>query len=158
MVGTDPRKNIEGARQALKMLTTSSSKFKLVVVGRPWRDVSASDVMFLGYVSKEDLAALYSGATALLYVSFYEGFGLPILEAMKLGCPVVTSCVSSMPEVAGDAAVLVDPYNPESIAWGIKQVLFYSQDLIRKGKLRAKEFSWKYTSELMMRVYNKLLR
>lgn len=150
-VGADPRKNIAGIASSIKKL---GENIKLVVVGRPWGNfVKDSSVMFVGHVKIEDLSALYCGAKALLYVSFYEGFGLPILEAMKLGCPVVTSNLSSMPHVAGDAAVLVNPGNADDIAKGIDKILSERSLWIRKGKERAKQFSWIDTAKLTLKVY-----
>jgi len=102
-------------------------------------------VKFLGYVPDENLPALYNGAIALLYPSLFEGFGLPILEAMACSCPVLTSNISSMPEIAGQAAILVDPYNIEEIAQGILKL---NSDLKLRNKLenmgiaQSKKFSW----------------
>jgi glycosyltransferase involved in cell wall biosynthesis len=88
-----------------------------------------------------------------VYPSFYEGYGLPILEAFACGTPVVTSDVSSMPEVAGDAAVLVDPYDVNSIADGIVKALNAPKALIEKGFVRVKEFSWDKTARMTLDVY-----
>jgi len=104
----------------------------------------------LGVVRDEELAALYRGAVALLFSSLYEGFGLPIVEAMACGVPVVTSNCSGMVEVAGDGAVLVDPYSVESIADGIRRVAEDSalrQELREKGLARVRLFSWDATAE-----------
>ena len=103
------------------------------------------EVRFLGYQSDETLSILYRLASVFVFPSLYEGFGLPPLEAMACGTPVVTSNVSSLPEVAGDAAVLVDPSNSESITDGIRRVLDSPElaaELRRKGPLRARQFSW----------------
>ena len=107
-------------------------------------------VRFLGYLADETLAILYRLASVFVFPSLYEGFGLPPLEAMASGTPVVTSNVSSMPEVTGDAAVLVDPYNVESIVDGIARVLTdpaLAAELRRKGIARAREFSWERSVE-----------
>jgi glycosyltransferase involved in cell wall biosynthesis len=102
-----------------------------------------------GYVSEPDKVALLSGAEAFLYPSLYEGFGLPVLEAMACGTPVVTSDVSSLPEVGGDAAVLVDPADPEAIAAGIDRVLS-DRDLRERlqsaGLERAGQLTWEETA------------
>ncbi len=102
-------------------------------------------VRFLGYLSDDSLAILYRLASVFVFPSLYEGFGLPPLEAMACGAPVVTSNVSSLPEVAGDAAVLVDPQQVESIVEGMRRVLAdpeLAQDMRKKGLVRAREFSW----------------
>jgi len=90
----------------------------------------------------------------LVFASLYEGFGQPILEAFTCGVPVVTSNISSMPEVAGDAAVLVDPYDINSIAEGIKKALDGPKGLIEKGDRRIKDFSWEKTAKETLDVYN----
>ena len=103
-------------------------------------------VRFLGYVPDETLAVLYRLAAVFVFPSLYEGFGLPPLEAMASGTPVVTSNVSSLPEVVGDAAVLVDPYDPRAIADGMRRVLTDSgaraPTLRARGLARARQFSW----------------
>jgi glycosyltransferase involved in cell wall biosynthesis len=102
-------------------------------------------VRFLGYLPDDTLAVLYRLASVFVFPSLYEGFGLPPLEAMASGTPVVTSNVSSLPEVAGNAAVLVDPYDTEAIVDGMRRVLTdpaLAADLRRRGFVRAREFSW----------------
>ncbi len=102
-------------------------------------------VRFLGYIPDETLSVLYRLAAAFVFPSLYEGFGLPPLEAMACGAPVVTSNTSSLPEVAGDAAVLVDPYSVDAIVEGIERVIddpAFAAELRRRGPLRAREFSW----------------
>jgi glycosyltransferase involved in cell wall biosynthesis len=104
------------------------------------------------------LHRLYHQASALVYPSLYEGFGLPPLEAMARGCPVVSSKTSSMPEVVGDAGELVDPGIPESIAAGIERVVFDSdrrQSLVRSGYERYRVFSWKRCAEETRQVYRR---
>jgi glycosyltransferase involved in cell wall biosynthesis len=113
-------------------------------------------VRFLGYLPEETLAVMYRLAGVFVFPSLYEGFGLPPLEAMAGGTPVVTSNVSSLPEVAGDAALLVDPYDPEAIAEGIYQVLT-DEDLRRslrqKGLARARQFSWESAVRRVRDIY-----
>jgi glycosyltransferase involved in cell wall biosynthesis len=102
-------------------------------------------VRFLGYVSDETLAILYRLAAVFVFPSIYEGFGLPPLEAMASGAPVVTSNVSSLPEVTGDAAVLVNPHDTSSIVQGVRRVLSdpaFADELRRRGPVRARAFSW----------------
>jgi glycosyltransferase involved in cell wall biosynthesis len=116
-------------------------------------------VRFLGYLQDETLASLYRLASVFVFPSLYEGFGLPPLEAMASGTPVVTSNVSSMPEVTGDAAVLVDPYNVESIVDGIARVLTdpaLAAELRRKGIARAREFSWERSVERTRQLYQEV--
>jgi len=112
-------------------------------------------VHLAGRVADEFLPALYSGALAFVYPSLYEGFGLPPLEAMACGTPVLTSNVTAMPEVVGDAGLLVDPYNVEAIAHGIRRLVEDSalrEELRKKGLERAKQFTWERTAELTWAV------
>ncbi len=119
-------------------------------------------VKFLGYVPELDLPALYAGSIAFLYPSLFEGFGLPILEAQACGCPVITSNLSSMPEVAllptGGGAVLVNPYQVDDIAQALELVQNRSlrSDLVKKGFENIKRFSWKKCAEETLAVFNKL--
>jgi glycosyltransferase involved in cell wall biosynthesis len=116
-------------------------------------------VRFLGYLEDETLASLYRLASVFVFPSLYEGFGLPPLEAMASGTPVVTSNVSSLPEVTGDAAVLVDPYSVESIVEGIARVLTdpaLAADLRRKGPARARQFSWARSVERTHQLYQEV--
>ncbi len=111
-------------------------------------------------IADEDLPALYSAATALVYPSLYEGFGLPVLESMQCGTPVVTSNTSSLPEVAGDAAVLVDPLSADEIARAMVDVSTKAglrQKLQTKGLQRAKQFSWRKCAEETVNVYHHVL-
>ncbi|MBI2835998.1 MAG: glycosyltransferase family 4 protein [Acidobacteria bacterium] len=118
-------------------------------------------VRFHGFVSDQTLAALYRLAAVFVFPSLYEGFGLPPLEAMASGTPVVTSNVSSLPEVAGDAALLIDPYDPDAIADGITRVLCDAalrKDLIAKGLVRANEFSWESSVKRVHEIYQQVAR
>ncbi|MFZ5366153.1 MAG: glycosyltransferase family 4 protein [Patescibacteria group bacterium] len=161
-VGTlEPRKNLKRVIEAFSLLT-GSVPVTLVIAGKfGWGTEISNDkfqmtnIKLLGYVPKEDLPALYAGAQVFVYPSLYEGFGLPILEAMACGCPVVTSNVSSMPEVAGEAAILVDPLNVEDITLGIIKALKNRKELIRKGLKRSVKFSWEKTAQETLRVYQK---
>jgi glycosyltransferase involved in cell wall biosynthesis len=169
---TRPRKNLDRILRAFaRFLSQSDRKHKLVLVGnidKRFLDVDKlvndlnirDNVLELGFVSDDNLLKLYQGASFLLFPSLYEGFGLPVLEAMALGTPVLTSNVSSLPEVAGDAALLVDPYNIEGIARGIKELSEnpnIRESLIRKGKLRAAHFSWDKCARETMAVYEAVL-
>ncbi len=117
------------------------------------------EVRFLGYVRDETLAILYRLASAFAFPSLYEGFGLPALEAMASGTPVVTSNVSSLPEVVDDAAVLVDPYSVDAIADGLIRVLsdpVLAADLSRRGLMRARDFSWERSVARTREIYRQV--
>lgn len=119
-----------------------------------------NDIIRTGFVSEKELSGLYTLAGLFCMPSFYEGFGIQILEAMACGCPVVTSNVSSLPEVAGEAAVLVDPYSIDQIASGIKKLIEdekYRQQIIKTGFVQAKKFSWEKTARETIKVYEKVL-
>lgn len=137
-VGTSKRKNLERITRAV----ASIDELRHVVVGLGALQPTSSE-----------LAALYSGAEMLVFASLYEGFGLPILEAFACGCPVVTSNISSMPEVAGNAAVLVDPTNEKAITNGIKTALANKEDFVKRGYERIKEFSWEKAAKETLEVY-----
>jgi glycosyltransferase involved in cell wall biosynthesis len=116
-------------------------------------------VRFLGYLPEETLAVMYRLAGVFVFPSLYEGFGLPPLEAMASGTPVVTSNVSSLPEVAGDAAILVDPHDPQAIAEGIYRLLTDEQlrrDLRLKGLARARQFSWEESVRRVRAIYQEV--
>ena len=162
-VGTiEPRKNL--SRLILALETLGNSVPDLVVVGaNGWGDVvganefsdsSRSRVHFTGFVQPSDLGALYECAEVLCYPSLMEGFGLPILEAMSFGTPVVTSKGSSTQEVAGEAAVLVDPLNIESIAEGVEQAIRQRSELSNLGRKRASEMTWQATAQKTAEVYD----
>ena len=117
-------------------------------------------VRFLGFVPFETLRCFYETAAAFVFPSRYEGFGLPPLEAMACGAPVVTSNVSSLPEVVGDAAVLVNPENVFDIARGIRDVLLDENlraTLIRRGREQAARFSWSRTARQVLDIYHEVL-
>jgi len=116
-------------------------------------------VRFFGFVPDKTLAVLYRLARVFVFPSLYEGFGFPPLEAMASGTPVITSNVSSLPEVAGDAAVLVDPYDPQAIADGIYRVLTDEQlrrDMVHKGIARAGQFSWEQSARRVRQIYGEV--
>ena len=136
----------KGEFEELKLLIIGDEISKLPALRRAVHSYKLhKHVRFLGFLPDETLAALYRLASLFVFPSLYEGFGLPPLEAMASGTPVVTSNVSSLPEVAGDAAVLVDPYDVSSIVEGMRRVLSDSalaNELRRKGLIRARDFSW----------------
>lgn len=120
----------------------------------------SKDVILAGYVPDEELPILYNGADLFVYISLYEGFGLPPLEAMHCGTPVVVSNVSSLPEVVGDAAVMVEPYNVNEVAEGIYKVLADEKlcsVLKARGLQRAQMFSWKKIARQTLNIYNQVM-
>lgn len=156
-VGINPRKNTKRIIKAYNRVKTREN-LDLVLVGQPLLGSldKSIGVKVLGHVSDQELAALYTGAEILVYPSLYEGFGLPILDAFSCNVPVVTSDIGSMKEVAGDAAVLVNPLSIEAIAEGIEKVLKNKNRFVNRGKLRLKMFSWKKTAKKTLELYNDL--
>lgn len=154
-VGMDPRKNSERIIKAFD-LVRAGRDLKLVFVGsQKYMEIRENrNIRIAGQIPLNELPVFYSGAEALVYPSLYEGFGLPILEAFACGTPVITSNLSSMPEVAGNAAVLVDPYDVASIADGVQKALNGPKGLIEKGFERVKHFSWEKTAKETLNVYN----
>lgn len=163
-VGTrEPRKNLTNVFKAFKSLRQDYPNAKLKVAGKyGWgEDVAPIDgVKILGYVPRKKLIKLHQNALALVYPSLYEGFGLPILSSLSCGVPVVTSNLSSLPEIAGNAALFIDPTKPNAIKNAMHQILS-SKDLYQKLKkeslLQAKKFSWKKTAKSTLEFYKKLL-
>lgn len=171
-VGTlEPRKNIPAMLRAFARARERVTIPKLAVVGKKgWgyeeiftlvKDLSLEeDVVFTGFVDDDDLPALYDAALAFVYVSRYEGFGLPVLEAMGFGCPVLTSRVSSIPEVAADAALLTDPDDVDAIADSMVRLVTSDDlrlDLARRGRERARRFTWRRTAEETLAVYREVI-
>lgn len=168
-VGTlEPRKNQERLVRAFQALAEDLGDVLLVLTGgKGWgtaavrHAVAASRVRdricITGAVPAADLAALYAGATVFAYPSLYEGFGLPILEAMAAGTPVITSNVSSLPEVAGGAALLVDPHSVDALRETLERLLRspgLRAELSRLGREREAEFTWRRTAERTLSVYH----
>jgi len=118
-----------------------------------------SYLSFPGYIENTDLAALYSGAFAFLYPSLRESFGIPMLEAMACGTPIIAGNTSAMPEIAGDGALLVDPFSPEDITAKILKLendgTFYQQQ-VEYGLKRSQMFSWRNTAESLLSIYKEL--
>ena len=164
-----PRKNVHRLIQAFDLFKKqTNSTLKLVICGRfAWQTgaVKAAfdtayfkkDIIFTGYVPNEDVPKLTASAFAVVYTSLFEGFGLPILEAMNCDVPVITSNISAMPEVAGDAALLVNPESVSEIAAAMQTLIEnpdLRQNLIERGRIQRKKFSWDKTAEI---IYEKIL-
>lgn len=171
-VGTiQPRKNIENIIRAFEEVSKKDD-IDIVICGKSgWlnskiyslpAELGVEDrVRFIDYVSIEDLPGLYSGSEGFVFPSLFEGFGLPVIEAFACGTPVLTSNVSSLPEVAGDAAILVDPYDVESISQGMYQLVSnkkLTDQLREKGFARAKTFSWEKAAKQTLEVLEKTAR
>jgi glycosyltransferase involved in cell wall biosynthesis len=160
-----PRKDPLGALEALAML---DSDLRLVLAGPEKRDGEQvreavrrlgldGRVELVGHVERDELAALYRGAACLVFPSRYEGFGLPVLEAMASGTPVVAARGGAVPEVAGSAAVLVEPGDPVELAGGIERALADRERLVAAGLDRVQRFSWTETARRTLEVYRELV-
>ncbi len=167
-----PRKNLVHLFRAYEQFRENNSKVvKLLIVGaKKWWTESIKaeydtmsfkdDVIFTGRVSSRDLADIMASALALTYVSYFEGFGIPILEAFSSNTAVITSNITSMPEVAKDAALLVDPFDPNDIADAMQRVVYdesFRASLCEKGLRRSKDFSWQQTSEKLWQSIEKVM-
>lgn len=165
-----PRKNIRKLLIGFEKIKKTHN-CQLVIFGRisnksSWCEVYNNlpsnikqDIVFTGYVSSDDLSCLYSGAEFFIYPSLYEGFGLPPLEAMACGCPVITSNISSMPEVVDDAGILIDPYNLDEMTEQMERLLLdegLREKLKVKGLERAKQFTWEKTARETLKVYEEV--
>jgi glycosyltransferase involved in cell wall biosynthesis len=175
-VGTlEPRKNITGIIKAFHHLkkaeASGSQKYKLVIVGKKgwfYQEIFESvkkhhledSVVFTGYVTEEEKRELLMKAFLFLYPSFYEGFGIPILEAMACGVPVITGNISALPEVAGDAAILVPPRHWQEISTSMLKLLsdrHLYEKLSHKGLEQAAKFTWEKTAEKTMELFEKII-
>ena len=175
--GFDLRKNVPRLIEAYARLPASVRKeYQLVIAGRyqhlghplfpdPRRTVDRlgleGSVIFTGQIREQDKAPLYSAATVFAFPSLYEGFGMPVLEAMACGTPVLTSNRSALPEVAGDAGLLIDPYDISQIAEGLRQLVedqSLREDLSRRGLERARRFTWRQVADQTVRVYREVVR
>lgn len=169
----EPRKNIESIIKSFELLKKQGkfSNVKLVIAGKKgWLFESIfnlvnklnleSEVIFTDYVDEDDKPIIYNMAKLFVFPSLYEGFGIPVLEAMASSVPVITSNVSSLPEVAGDAAVLVEPKDIEGIAQMMERVLTDEKlrnNLIERGKIQAQKFTWEASAEKMCKIYKEVM-
>lgn len=169
----EPYKGLPVLLEAFDELSKNDPELGLVICGRPishrpevgelvdYAQKNNKNIITPGFVTDDELVALYSGASAFTFPSLYEGFGIMVLEAFAIGVPVVTSNVSSLAEVAGDAALLADPKSSTDFASKIKMILDdpgLASELCRKGTERVKQFSWKKMAEETLAVYIKALR
>ncbi len=168
----NPRKNLKNIFEAFdKFKSDQETNVKFLVVGEKmyWSDdIKAafetmehkSDVIFTGRLEPDDLSKVVGSSIALLYVSVFEGFGIPIVEAFNAEVPVITSNVTSMPEIAADAALMVDPKSIEQIATAMDKVYNdsdFAASLVEKGKLRRKDFTWERTAENVWKSIEKIV-
>ncbi|HWA51989.1 MAG TPA: glycosyltransferase family 1 protein [Patescibacteria group bacterium] len=154
-VGVGKRKN---STRLIEAFEKTKNKHKLVIVGGGKKmDIDNRGIIHTGYLSEDDLICLYSGAKALVYPSLYEGFGLPILQAMACGVPVVTSDIGAMKEIAGTSAILVDPLDINSIRDGIEKAVVNQKTLSKKGYKRVKDFSWEKCAKETLEVYRGII-
>lgn len=171
-VGTiHPRKNLERLVRAFATIVDRVPNTTLVLAGEEGRLVDKlknfveslgirAQIRFPGYIDEADLSALLSGAAGFVYPSLFEGFGLPVLEAQACGTPVLTSTSSSLPEVAGNAAILVDPLDVDAIAAGLYQLLndeALRRELVRRGTKNSRRFTWEGATAQIWRSMQKLL-
>jgi len=171
-IGTvQPRKNYSRLIRAIKQLREQNYDLGLVIAGgKGWledemyktiTETQMEDyVHLIGFAADEHLPALYHHAECVAFPSLYEGFGFPVLEGMACGTPVITSNISSLPEVAGDAALLVDPLSVDEIAHAIQRILDDSQlrqKLIERGSIQAKKFTWTRSAQQLHQIYEKVL-
>jgi len=169
-VGTlEPRKNLTRLVDAFARIRDGRTKLVLAggkgwlyedLLARVEEEELSGEIIFPGYVATEELPLWYNAATALAYPSLYEGFGMPVLEAQACGTPVLSSNVSSLPEAAGDAALMIDPYDVEALAGGLNRVLTEKplrQELQERGLAHARRFTWPRTAQETARVYRRAL-
>lgn len=164
----EPRKNLKNLILAYNLLPESLKRdFSLVLTGfSGWKNSEImgllnknNKVIYTGYVSEIELALIYNKASVFVFPSFYEGFGLPPLEAMACGCPVIVSDSASLPEVCGDSALYVNPKEPESIANSIMKIIEDTElrnQLVRKGIERAKNFRWENTAKEILKIFEEV--
>ncbi len=152
-----PHKNHERLFEAFAILRRTRPDLRLVLTGSGHEGHTVPDgVDVLGRVPTEQLVHLYRTAAALVYPSLFEGFGIPVVEAFATGCPVAAADTSSIPEVAGDAAILFDPTSAEAMAAAVESLLAAPQPYVARGLARASRFTWSASAEAHIAVYNEL--
>lgn len=171
-VGTiEPRKNYSFLLEAYSEMVKNHNETRPLYIagGKGWleNDIQekikklgiADKTKFLGYVTDDELSVLYTNCHSFIYPSLYEGFGLPVLEAMSCGAPVITSNNSSLPEVVGDSGITIDPNKVSSLVEAMLKINNeqYRAELIRKSLARAEKFSWKFASQQMLDIYEKVM-
>lgn len=166
----EPRKNISGLIAAYNLLRENGYNFLLVLAGAwGWKTAEIkekwqnspykNDIRFISYIDEEIKPLLYEKAKIFVYPSFYEGFGFPPLEAMNFSLPVIAGNTSSLPEVLGDGALLINPDKPQEIYSAMKNILIdenLRQNLIKKGQARVAKFNWNKTSEEYLKIFKSL--
>ena len=152
-----PHKNHERLFEAFGLLRRERPELRLVLTGGGDFSGVPEGVEARGHVPRDELVSLMQRASALVFPSLYEGFGLPPLEAMACGCPVASSDAASLPEVVGDAARLFDPNDPAAIAEAVRDVLADPQPWIERGLAQASRYSWDETARATDAVYAELL-
>jgi glycosyltransferase involved in cell wall biosynthesis len=165
-----PRKNYPNLIKALAQLQAAHPNYHLIIVGnKGWKYQEIHELIrenylnkkvhLLGYLSNTSIRNLYNLAAALVFPSFYEGFGIPPLEAMKCGCPVIASYTSSIPEVTNHAALLINPESPTEIAAAMKRIIENQdlrEELINKGLTQSKKFSWQDSAQKLLQIFHDL--
>ncbi|MFA5993198.1 MAG: glycosyltransferase family 1 protein [Candidatus Pacearchaeota archaeon] len=164
----NPRKNLKRVIEAFQQIQSKIDYDLIITGGTIWKSKHETEMIsnnsrikVLGLVPKEDLVSLYNLAKVYVYPSLYEGFGLPILEAQACGCPVITSNISSMPEVSGNGAILVDPYDVDEIARSMERIIRDKKlrnSLIKEGYKNVKRFSWDKCAKETMKVYEEVYK
>jgi glycosyltransferase involved in cell wall biosynthesis len=161
----EPRKNLARLIEGFLLFKQKypTSKYVLAIAGKyGWgKDIPPQNhlIKILGFIPEKDMVALNAASVCLAYPSLYEGFGLPLIKAMKLGLPIITSNCSVMPEIVGNSAILVDPKNPKDIGQALEKIYKSSslrQTLSQKGLLRSKKFSWFITAKQTLNIYENI--
>lgn len=170
-VGTiEPRKNYPNLIKAFAEFSKKYPKYRLIIVGRDgWQfeetykaiheNYMQKKVHFLGYLSEKSIVNLYNMAEAFVFPSLYEGFGIPPLDAMRCGCPVIAANTSSLPEVVGNAGILIDPKNPHSITAAMLKIVENKElrdTMVQNGFAQAKKFSWEASAKRLLEIIKKI--